>query len=83
MAGLRYTFVVPVLIAGVVGGFIGWTVTRVGCSDAPCSALGSLAIGAVSGLGAAAGVVLAVVLADPSLRAWRPWVRCSCTPGVK
>ena len=73
MARLRYTFVIPVLIAGVVGGFIGWTVTRVGCSDAACSPLTSLSIGVVSGLVAAAGVGVVVVLADRSLREWREW----------
>ena len=73
MGRLRYTFVVPVLVAGVVGGFIGWTVTRVGCSDATCSALSSLATGVVSGLVAAAGVGVVVVLADRSLREWREW----------
>lgn len=73
MGRLRYTFVVPVLVAGVVGGFIGWTVTRVGCSDAACSALSSLATGVVSGLVAAAGVGVVVVLADRSLREWREW----------
>lgn len=71
MGRLRYTFMVPVLVAGVVGGFIGWTVTRVGCSNADCSALSSLAIGVVSGLVAAAGVGVVVVLADRSLREWR------------
>ena len=75
MGRLRFTFVVPVLLAGVVGGFIGWTVTRVGCSDAACSALSSLAIGVVSGLVAAAGVGVVVVLADRSLREWREWQR--------
>lgn len=79
MARLRYTFVVPVLVAGVVGGFIGWTVTRVGCSDAACSAVGSLAIGVVSGLVAAAGVGVVVVLADRSLREWQEWQRSDGT----
>ena len=79
MAKLRYTFVVPVLIAGVVGGFIGWTVTRVGCPDAACSALSSLAIGVMSGLVAAAGVGVVVVLADRSLREWREWQRTDDT----
>lgn len=74
MTRLRYSFVAPVLLAGVVGGFIGWTVTRVGCSDAnACSALSSLAAGVVSGLVAAAGVGIVVVLADRSLREWREW----------
>ncbi len=79
MGRLRYTFLVPVLLAGVVGGFIGWTVTRVGCSDTPCSALSSLAIGVMSGLVAAAGVGVVVVLADRSLREWREWQKSGDT----
>lgn len=76
MARLRYSFVAPVLLAGIVGGFIGWTVIRVGCSDPDaCSALSSLAVGVVSGLVAAAGVGIVVVLADRSLREWREWQR--------
>ena len=75
MARLRYSFVTPVVIAGVVGGFIGWTVTRIGCSSPGCSVLGSLAIAAVAGLVAAAGVGVVVVLADRSLREWREWQR--------
>ena len=77
MTRLRYTFVAPVLLAGIVGGFIGWTVTRVGCSPPDCSVVGSLAIGALSGLVAAAGVGVVVVLADRSLREWREWQRAS------
>lgn len=75
MTRLRYSFVAPVLTAGLVGGFIGWTVTRVGCSEATCSTLSSLAIGVISGLVAAAGVGVVVVLADRSLREWREWQR--------
>ena len=73
MARLRYTFVMPVLAAGLVGGFIGWTVTRVACIGNSCSLVTNLAIGLVTGLVAAAGVGIVVVLADRSLREWREW----------
>ena len=73
MARFRYTFVVPVLVAALVGGFIGWIVSRVGCTGDACSPLANLAIGLVSGLVAAAGVGVVVVLADRSLREWREW----------
>lgn len=73
MARLRYSFVIPVLAAGLVGGFIGWMVTRVGCVGSSCSPLTNLAIGLVSGLVAAAGVGIVVILADRSLREWREW----------
>ena len=73
MARLRYTFVIPVLAAGLVGGFIGWTVTRVGCIGNSCSPVTSMAIGLVSGMVAAAGVGIVVVLTDRSLREWREW----------
>ena len=73
MARLRYSFLLPVLTAGVVGGFIGWTVARVGCSGSACSSLAGLMIGVVAGLVAAAGVGVVVVLADRSLREWREW----------
>ena len=71
MARLRYTFAVPVVMAALIGGFIGGTVTRVGCLDSPCSSLSILMVSAVSALVAAAGVGIVVVLADRSLREWR------------
>ena len=73
MFGFRYSFLAPVLIAGAVGGFIGWTVTRVGCAGNTCSPLASLSIGLVSGLVAAAGVGIVVVLAHRSLKEWGEW----------
>ena len=73
MARLRYTFLVPVLAAGLVGGFIGWTVTRVACIGSFCSPVTNMGVGLLSGLVAAAGVGVVVVLADRSLREWREW----------
>ena len=71
MARLRYTFAVPVGLAALIGGFIGGTVTRVGCIDASCNSLSILLVSAVSGLVAATGVGIVVVLTDRSLREWR------------
>ena len=73
MTRLRYTFLLPVLLAGVTGGFIGWTVMRISCGTAPCSPFSTLAVGLLSGLVAAAGVGIVVVLADRSLREWNEW----------
>ncbi len=71
MARLRYSFFLPVVGAGLVGGFIGWTVTAVGCADTSCSPIMGPVIALASGLVAAAGVGVVVVLADRSLREWR------------
>lgn len=71
MPRLRYTFAVPVGLAALVGGFIGGTVARVGCLDSACNSLSILTVSAVSGLVAAAGVGIVVVLTDRSLREWR------------
>ncbi len=71
MARLRYTFAVPVGLAALIGGFIGATVTRVGCVDSTCAGLSILMVSVVSGLVAATGVGIVVVLADRSLREWR------------
>lgn len=73
MTRLRYTFAVPVLLAGVTGGFIGWTVTRLGCDGTSCSQVVNVAVGLLTGLVAAAGVGIVVVLADRSLREWNEW----------
>ena len=67
----RYTFAVPVGLAGLIGGFIGGTVARVGCLDNSCESLSILLVAAVSALVAAGGVGIVVVLADRSLREWR------------
>ena len=69
----RYSFLIPVLAAGFAGGFIGWTVARVGCAGSTCTLFSNVAIGLVSGLVAAAGVGIVVVLADRSLHEWREW----------
>ena len=71
MARLRYTFAVPVGLAMLIGGFIGGTVARVGCLDGPCNSLSILMVSAVSGIVAATGVGIVVVLTDRSLREWR------------
>ena len=79
MARLRYTFAVPVGLAALIGGFIGGTVARVGCLDSSCAGLTVLMVAAVSGLVAATGVGIVVVLADRSLREWRS--ESSSAPG--
>ena len=71
MARLRYSFALPVLAAGALGAFIGWVVTGAGCSGASCGIATKLAVGLISGMVAAAGVGIVVVLADRSLREWR------------
>lgn len=71
MVRLRYTFLAPVGLAGLIGGFIGGTVARVGCLDSSCDSLSILLVAAVSALVAAGGVGIVVVLADRSLREWR------------
>ncbi len=73
MARIRYTFALPVLLAGAIGGFIGWTVTEVGCTGATCSWLTSVVVGFLAALVASAGVGIVVVLADRSLREWNEW----------
>ena len=73
MTRIRYTFAVPVVLAGVTGGFIGWTVTRLGCDGISCSQVANVAVGLLTGLVAAAGVGIVVVLADRSLREWNEW----------
>ena len=73
MTRLRYTFAIPVLLAGVTGGFIGWTVTRLGCDGTSCSQVANAVVGLLTGLVAAAGVGIVVVLADRSLREWNEW----------
>ena len=71
MARLRYAFMVPVGLAALIGGFIGGTVTRVGCIDSSCASMSILLVAAVSALVAATGVGIVVVLADRSLREWQ------------
>ena len=73
MTRLRFTFAVPVLLAGITGGFIGWTVTRLGCAGTSCSQVANVVVGLLTGLVAAAGVGIVVVLADRSLREWNEW----------
>lgn len=57
-------------IGFAAGAFIGWIVTRVGCAEGSCIA-SAIFIGFISGLVAAAGVGVVVVLADRSIREWR------------
>lgn len=70
MLRLRLTFVIPVVLAGLIGGFIGRTVAQVGCHEAACNALTVPLVMLASGLVAATGVGIVVVLADRSLREW-------------
>ncbi len=73
MPRIRYTFALPVLLAGTIGGFIGWTVAQVGCTGTACSWLTNAVVGFLAALVAAAGVGIVVVLADRSLREWNEW----------
>ena len=70
MPRLRLTFAIPVALAGLIGGFIGRTVALVGCQEAACNALTVPLVMLASGLVAATGVGIVVVLADRSLREW-------------
>ena len=73
MTRLRWSFILPVLAAGAAGGFIGWAAASVGCMDGSCGPASVFMVGLVSGLAAAGGVGIVVVLADRSLREWRKW----------
>ena len=73
MARLRWSFILPVLAAGAAGGFIGWAAASVGCMDGSCGPASVFMVGLVSGLAAAGGVGIVVVLADRSLREWQEW----------
>ena len=60
----------PVLIAGSVGGVIGWIVTAISCQPATCVAT-SGAVAVVAALVSALGVGVVAVLAIRSLAEWR------------
>ena len=71
MARVRLTFALPVAAAALIGGFIGGTVTRLGCAGPACSSLTVVVVSLASALVAGTGVGIVVVLADRSLREWR------------
>ncbi|MFQ5966789.1 MAG: hypothetical protein ACE5MI_04145 [Acidimicrobiia bacterium] len=61
---------IPVLFGLVAGAIVGWVVTRLGCLPEGC--LGwQVTVALLSGLGAAAGVAVVVVLAIRSLDEWK------------
>lgn len=70
MRRLNRWVLLSVLGAFVAGGFVGWIVTDIGCATDDCST-SAIFIGFVSGLVAATGVGVVVVLADLSLREHR------------
>jgi hypothetical protein len=61
---------VPVLLATVIGGVVGFQITRVSCAPDTCTGA-AIWIGVVSALVALAGVGTVVVLAVRSIAEWR------------
>lgn len=61
---------VSIILAGLCGGLIGWSVTTIGCTSG-CSTAGALG-GLIGAVFAAAGVAVVAVLA---LRAMGEWKR--------
>ncbi len=70
-ARLRLTFALPVGLAALIGGFIGWTVARVSCQAGACGYPTVVTVTFATSLVAAIGVGIVVVLVDLSLREWR------------
>ncbi|MCB2222965.1 MAG: hypothetical protein KQH83_02225 [Actinobacteria bacterium] len=69
MRRLNPWIAVPVLIATVAGGVIGFQVTRVSCSGGCLWA--AAAVGLLSAIAALVGVGTVLVLADRSVAEWR------------
>lgn len=67
---IRLSFFIPVVAAGVMGGFVGGVVTRASCAGS-CSGAAVFFIGLASGLTAAVGVGVVAALAHRSLAEWR------------
>lgn len=62
--------VVPTAIAAIGGAVVGFFVTEASCEPTSCTVTASL-VATISGLGAAIGVGVVVVLALKSLSEWR------------
>lgn len=71
--------VIPVVVGGIIGGLIGWSVVSVGCRPSTCVAA-SVATGFLAGLATAAGVLVVVVLAIRSLAEWQEASRTGDQP---
>jgi len=65
---------IPVMIALVIGGVIGWSVTTVSCRPDGCAASAAL-IGIGAAVATAVGVLVVAVLALRSLNEWQQAVR--------
>lgn len=61
---------VPTLIGGLVGGMIGYSLTRILCAEGTCMP-SSVLVGLLCGLGAAAGFGTIAVLALRSIQEWQ------------
>jgi hypothetical protein len=61
--------IIPVAVAVIAGGLVGYLVTNASCAPDTCAAA-AIAVGAAVGLGAAVGVGVVVVLALKSLSEW-------------
>lgn len=60
----------PTLIGGLVGGMIGYSLTRILCVEGSCMP-SSVIVGLLSGLGAAVGFGTIAVLALRSIQEWQ------------
>lgn len=58
------------LVGGAIGGTLGWAVTQVACRPGSCAVSAAL-VALVSGVVAAAGVGLVMILVSRSLDEWR------------
>jgi len=65
--------IVPVALAAIAGGAVGYFVTNASCAPGSCTAA-SAAVALIVGIGAATGVGVVVVLALKSLSEWREHV---------
>lgn len=61
---------IPVLLAALAGGAVGYLVMDASCSPGSCAVASSL-VGLVTALGSGIGVAVVVVLALKSLTEWR------------
>ncbi len=61
---------VPTLLAAVLGGVLGWMVTRVNCLPERCTGT-AVVVAIIAALIAGIGVLVVVVLAYRSIAEWR------------
>ncbi len=64
----------PVVVGGLIGGVIGWSVTTVSCRPGSC-ATAAMAVGVGAALATAAGVLVVTVLVLRSLNEWQQATR--------